>query len=160
MRDLETRNLSTSGIPSAKLDAGSPFLNSILMPFLGKMEWIASDSGHSTLSFPALESLTYMTSGTRQIHGDGPLGPKQLGLGSKKLLVRVQGVHTLVANRKMQLYHPTVCFSYYVSTLYQCYLPIPPTLGSWSLLFDILTGYFYLEISDLPLTDFSFLPNW
>lgn len=116
MRDLETRNLSTSGIPPGQPDTESPFLNSILVPFLGKMEWTDSDFGLSTLSFAALESLIRMTSCTRQIHGDGPLGPKQLGLSSKKLLLQVQGVHTLVANRKMQLYHSTVCFSYYVST--------------------------------------------
>lgn len=53
VRDLEARNLITSRIPQGQLEAETPFLNSILVPFLGKMKQTDSDTGLSTPSFAA-----------------------------------------------------------------------------------------------------------
>lgn len=93
MRGLEARNLGPSGIPLSRLEVEPLFLNGILAPFLRKKEWTDSDSDLSIPSFTTLESLTYMTSCTRQLYGAGPRGLKQLGLGLKKHLVEEQGIH-------------------------------------------------------------------
>ena len=103
VRGLEARKLCTSRIPLGQLEAEPFFQRSVLRPFLKKTEGLTRTLGFQPHHL--LHQNPCMTSCTRQLYEDEPLGSKQLGLVQKSIDRKARSTHWLHHEKAVILFN-------------------------------------------------------